>query len=249
MPVHLLRGGVAAAIAAVALTLTACANGGGSASPTPSPSAQATGTWGDSVSESSPYLTLGSDGKVSGSDGCNRILGTWKAAGERIDFGDVATTRMACQGVDTWLSGMASATVDGDQMTVQDADGKTLGTLARAAGGASAGPTPIAPAVEPQPGEEDPIITGTWGEDASGKPNLRLQADGSLSGSDGCNLLSGSYTFTGGVITFSPLAATLMACPDVQTWLGGATTATVQGGTMTIYDGNATAIGTLNRAH
>jgi heat shock protein HslJ len=41
-------------------------------------------------------------------------------------------------------------------------------------------------------------------------------ADGKVSGSGGCNRISGSYTAKGGDIIFGVLAATRMACPEKQ---------------------------------
>ncbi len=44
---------------------------------------------------------------------------------------------------------------------------------------------------------------------------LRFMADGSVSGSDGCNSYRGSYTVDGATIRFpSDFAATMMACPE-----------------------------------
>ena len=39
-------------------------------------------------------------------------------------------------------------------------------------------------------------------------------ADATVSGSAGCNRYSGSYTWTGDQLSFSPLASTKMACAD-----------------------------------
>lgn len=80
-------------------------------------------------------------------------------------------------------------------------------------------PAPIAPAVAAAPtlagtswilssleGElplEDTIVT------------LQFGLDGAVSGSDGCNRFSGSYTQDGTTLTIAqPLASTMMACPD-----------------------------------
>lgn len=41
-------------------------------------------------------LTLGSDGRVSGSGGCNRIMGQGKLEGDSLTIGPLAGTRMAC---------------------------------------------------------------------------------------------------------------------------------------------------------
>src|SRR4051812_43306817 len=71
-------------------------------------------------------------------------------------------------------------------------------------------------------------VTGEWAEPDS-KPlvNLELVANGSVSGSDGCNQLNGTWKLDGSSIEFGPFAATMMACGDVDTWLSSATSATV----------------------
>ncbi|MGH3653317.1 META domain-containing protein [Glutamicibacter sp.] len=87
------------------------------------------GLWG-SKEKGQPWLELAEDGKVSGSDGCNRLTGTWSAS-EDLEFAALASTKMFCEGVDDWLSRAATATLqDGNKMLVLDADGKELGTLA-----------------------------------------------------------------------------------------------------------------------
>lgn len=94
-----------------------------------SPSAE--GNWG-SQDEGEPHLVLSSDGTLSGSDGCNRLVGSWEEADGTISFGDgVASTMMFCEGVDTWLSGVHTATVDGDTLRILGADGAEIGTLAK----------------------------------------------------------------------------------------------------------------------
>lgn len=45
------------------------------------------------------------------------------------------------------------------------------------------------------------------------QPTLAF-ADGRVSGSTGCNSLSGAYTQNGDGVTFSPMAVTQMACPE-----------------------------------
>lgn len=45
---------------------------------------------------------------------------------------------------------------------------------------------------------------------------LDFGSDGSVSGSMGCNRFSGSYSQKGDSLTFSPIAATEMACPEPQ---------------------------------
>ena len=78
-------------------------------------------------------LTIEDDGTVSGSDGCNRIVGGTATVKEsRVEFGALATTMMFCEGVDTWLSQAASGQSAGGVLTISDAAGAEIGTLVRA---------------------------------------------------------------------------------------------------------------------
>ena len=43
-------------------------------------------------------ITLHADGKVSGSTGCNRLMGGFEISGGRLTFGPTASTRRACPG-------------------------------------------------------------------------------------------------------------------------------------------------------
>ncbi|GAA1956031.1 META domain-containing protein [Agromyces allii] len=91
------------------------------------------GTWGDTSDTSAPSLVLADGGGLTGTDGCNRLTGTWTVdESDHVEFHDVASTRMACEGVDTWLEGLSQATVADDTMTVLDQDGSEIGTLERA---------------------------------------------------------------------------------------------------------------------
>ncbi|MBT2516932.1 META domain-containing protein [Streptomyces sp. ISL-90] len=115
-----------ALLVAAALALAGCAtNAGPGAAPDP------VGTWGDTSASTEPSLVLAADGTLTGTDGCNRLAGGWSMDGTTITFEQVATTRMFCEGVDTWLSGLATATIIDETMTVLDASGAELGTLTR----------------------------------------------------------------------------------------------------------------------
>ena len=114
---------LAFAAVALALGLAGCSAG--------TESADVTGTWGTPDAMGTPGLELNADQSVTGTDGCNRLVGTWSLNGDTIEFGTFASTLMACEGVDTWLSGASTATVDGSTMTVQDAGGDDIGTLER----------------------------------------------------------------------------------------------------------------------
>ncbi|SDR74506.1 META domain-containing protein [Microterricola viridarii] len=120
------RAAVVIAVAAVAaLGLSGCANSGAGTPGGPDP----VGTWGTVDTTGVPFLTFSDDGSFTGSDGCNTLNGGWQLDGTTIDFENVATTLKACEGVDTWLSALNTATIEGTTMTVfNDADAE-IGTL------------------------------------------------------------------------------------------------------------------------
>lgn len=91
----------------------------------------ATGAWGEEA-RGRPGLVLHEDGRLTGSDGCNRLMGSWEFDGEVVAFGRVASTMMFCQGVDTWLAGLHDAVIDGDEMRIRSRTGEDLGVLRRA---------------------------------------------------------------------------------------------------------------------
>ncbi len=79
-------------------------------------------------STSHPGFTLLPDGKVQGSAGCNRIRGSYKLDGEKLKFGPLATTRMACPAMETetaFLKALEATTryqVSGSSLTLYGAD-------------------------------------------------------------------------------------------------------------------------------
>lgn len=91
----------------------------------------ATGSWHGDAERNTPKLSLNPDGRLDGTDGCNRLFGSWEAHEATVVFLEVASTRMLCRNVDDWLSKLATASVDGDLMTVFNAEGRTIGTLRR----------------------------------------------------------------------------------------------------------------------
>ncbi|WP_207670125.1 META domain-containing protein [Glaciibacter flavus] len=234
------RVSVVALLATAALALTAC-------SAIDPPGTDPSGVWGDSApGAAQPYLELSGDGRVTGSDGCNRLLGDWKGDGRTVTFNRLASTRMACEDVDTWLSGAASGRVKDSTLIIYDTDGSRIGELKRSSDVPSA--TTQATSSAPVAGDANPALAGAWGVSEQGKPHLTFTDAGTVSGSDGCNLIAGSWKLADGVVTFGQLVSTLMACDQVDTWLGGASTATVSGATMTVYDNTDAKIGTLERA-
>jgi heat shock protein HslJ len=81
-----------------------------------------------------PHFILHRDGlRVTGSGGCNRFTGGYEIAGDRLSFGKMAGTMMACQeSMETeraFLQALGSAQkalVREQQLDLFDADGNTL---------------------------------------------------------------------------------------------------------------------------
>ena len=121
----IIGGGAVAAL----LVLTGCLGAQGSAQ---GGDIDPVGTWGDPSVDGEPYLSLAGDGSLTGTDGCNRLSGSWSVdEGEQVLFENVASTRMFCEGVDDWLSGLSAATIAGTTMTVLGQDGSEIGQLER----------------------------------------------------------------------------------------------------------------------
>ncbi|WP_249667279.1 META domain-containing protein [Cellulomonas fengjieae] len=119
-----------ALLAGFVVGLTAC----GAAAGSPGSSgavADLGGLWGVQDTEGTASLALDDDGTATGTDGCNRMLGTWEQDGTQVAFGPWAVTRMACPSVDTWLSLSVKATLEGENLVFVGPEGVVVGTLQR----------------------------------------------------------------------------------------------------------------------
>ena len=112
--------GLAAALGA-ALLLSACAAG-------PAEQPNPVGTWG-ATEQGKPQLVLEEGGTLHGTDGCNRLVGTWEESDGKVVFGPLAGTRMFCEGVDTWLSDATSAKIVSGSLEIFNAKDASIGTL------------------------------------------------------------------------------------------------------------------------
>jgi putative lipoprotein len=79
------------------------------------------------------HIILGGTGRVGGSDGCNRIIGSYTLSGDGIKFGALAGTQMACpdtvdteRGFRKALNGAARWSIAGDRLELLDATGGRL---------------------------------------------------------------------------------------------------------------------------
>jgi len=88
------------------------------------------------------FLLLGDPpGRVSGSGGCNRLAGAYQIAGDKLTFGPIAGTRMACaegmsveDALGAALGSTAAFRIDRDRLDLLDAGGALLATFEGHAG-------------------------------------------------------------------------------------------------------------------
>ncbi len=101
-----------------------------------------------------PAIQFSADGRAAGTDGCNRVSASYTQNGERITFGPMIATRMACPGSDEVARRFAAAfqgtsgwRIAGGRLEFYGATGKPLAIFAvRAAPGTSPAspPAPLA---------------------------------------------------------------------------------------------------------
>ena len=82
-----------------------------------------------------PYITLGTDGALSGFNGCNSLMGTMKVDAGSLSFPGLGSTKKFCDNAKATESGFMNAlratnsfTLDGDVLTLLDKE-KELATL------------------------------------------------------------------------------------------------------------------------
>lgn len=156
-----------------------------------------------------------SAGRVSGSDGCNRYSGTYKATADELHVApDLATTRMACPGIVdeqarayvAALTGAQRWRVQGERLELLSSDGKVLATLV-------AQSLPLAGSSWHATGinnGKQAVVSVLAGSTVT----LSFGANGEASGSSGCNHYAGRYETRDSGISFGKLAVTAMACAD-----------------------------------
>lgn len=89
-----------------------------------------------SENQSEPHLVFNTDSRVAGSDGCNRIMGSYTQDGNKLSFTQMASTMMAClngneqaQIFSTTLAEVAGFHITGDQLDVHDETGAVIASF------------------------------------------------------------------------------------------------------------------------
>lgn len=101
------------------------------------------------------------------------------------------------------------------------------------------------------------LVGTSWVMASAGKrpPSISFEADGKVAGSGGCNRFFGSYEQDGESLSFSPLGATRMACPqgtmrveqDFFAMLGAVRKAKVEASTLVLVDAAGQELTRLSR--
>jgi heat shock protein HslJ len=160
---------------------------------------------------------FGSDGKVSGSAGCNRYSGTYTVSGNSITISSsMATTMMMCDEAimeqeSAYLKALGEAktyAVKGDQLTLTGADKTSLAIYKAQSQDLSGTSWEV---TGYNNGKQ--AVIGTL---AGTNLTADFGKDGNLSGNAGCNTYSGAYKVNGDQITIGPLVSTMMACSEPE---------------------------------
>jgi heat shock protein HslJ len=153
------------------------------------------------------------NGRVSGTDGCNRFSSPYTTKGSSIQIGPKgATTQMACppdimrqaEAFGAALAGARSYRVSAGQLQLIAADGVILSTFA-AQSQSLAGSTWRATGINNGRGGVASLVAGST-------VMMSFAGDGTVSGSGGCNTYTSSWRAQGNRLSFTPAAATRRMC-------------------------------------
>lgn len=217
--------------AAAAVVLGACsAAGGGSASPSsgtataPKPLEGTNWTLtsylgpngtGVKVPAGVAATALFKGAAMTGNSGCNQYRGSYTVDGNKLTIGQTLSTLMACeqakmaleQAYLAVLPRVATFAISGDTLTLMTAEGVVGLEFAATPAPSLTGTTWVATGINNGKGGVVSTVAGT-------DVTATFAADGTVSGSGGCNTYSGTYTTDGTKLTFGTLATTQMACGD-----------------------------------
>src|SRR5699024_6360660 len=87
----------------------------------------AKGTWADTSGD--VVLTFTQEGLITGTDGCNKVEGTWEEHGKDVTMTMQIDEEHDCPDVDVWLVNPTSAVIDGNTMKVYGPNDTHLGDL------------------------------------------------------------------------------------------------------------------------
>jgi heat shock protein HslJ len=167
------------------------------------------------------HLQFQAGGRVSGSDGCNRITGTYQLNGDRVTFGQMVGTQMACLNPsgteDPFRDVLKSATrltIAGDRLELLDATGSRLAAFRAVSQASVSSPSPTLVGTSWQLVEFEGSDDTTLTPDDRAKYTIAFGAGGRLTARIDCNRGRGTWKSSGPhQIEFGPLALTRAKCP------------------------------------
>jgi heat shock protein HslJ len=156
------------------------------------------------------------DGRVSGSDGCNRITASYELKGDVVKFGQIAGTLMACPDSGEIQSAFQAAlksavrlTIVNDRLELVDGSGKRVAAFARVEGTPSALQGTSWQLVKFQGGDGTTLTP-----DDRAKYTIEFGAGGRLAVRIDCNRGRGTWKSPEpSRLEFGPLALTRAKCP------------------------------------
>ena len=168
-----------------------------------------------------PHLVFGTDGRVSGADGCNRLTGPYTEKGDAVSFGNLAGTMMACPGTDeiagrfrSALKGTAHWRVEDRRLKFYGATGQPLAVFERREAAPAAGATALegtAWQLVKFQGGDDRTLT----PDDRAKYTIQFAAGGRVAARIDCNRGRATWAVGGpSQLTLGPLALTRAKCPE-----------------------------------
>jgi heat shock protein HslJ len=154
------------------------------------------------------------DGRIAGTDGCNRYTGSYEVTGGTLRVSRLASTMMACAPeiaaqarafTDALTTARTYRVVDG-RLELLGAEGVVLAALA-AQSRELAGTSWRATMINNGRAAVVGLVEGTT-------VTLEFGTDGRAGGSAGCNRWNAGFRSDGRALSFTPPAATRMACPQ-----------------------------------
>ncbi|MFD4457997.1 META domain-containing protein [Nocardia sp. NPDC058480] len=205
---------------------------------------------GDKIPGGGPMTLTFSDGRISANSGCNAAGGTVDLSNHVLHTSPLASTLMACpgerEGVDAWQNNFLESdptwrldgdrlTLTGQSVTIHLTDKKIVSPDKPLTGTAWVVTTMLTPDAQIRSATLDQV-----------SPNLTIGEGGTVSGTAGCNRITGTAGVgPGDAVTFA-VATTKMMCPpevmeveqNVLRALDGRTTATIDADTLTLRNDN-----------
>ncbi|MFC9994218.1 META domain-containing protein [Nocardia sp. NPDC127526] len=191
-------------------------------------------------------LNLGfKDNRVMASAGCNSASGPVTLNGNVLETGQLAMTLIGCPeptaGADGWMTGLLESKptwkLDGPNLTITG-NGSTVTLLDRKVAHPDkplTGTTWVVTSLV----RPDAVVSSVALDEA--RPTLTIAPDGAVSGSAGCNRMTGTAEIAGNDVTFKIGTTKMLCAPEVMEVetqvlgaLDGKTTATVDSDMLTI---------------